>query len=113
MYISLCSLPEQHIVFKQAVHPASVFQPRQIGTDGAAYQDILLKVHCQPVVGKQLLQDGLKAKRFLADAGDLIPDFQHLVDVVLCEIGYIFRGSGVAGMNTFACRDFTISSVFR
>ena len=55
----------------------------------------MLKVHGQPADGKQFLQDDLKAERFLTDAGDLVRDLQHLVDVVLCEVSYIFGGGGV------------------
>ena len=37
----------------------------------------------------EFLQNGLKAERFLADAGDFLRNLQHLVDVVLCQVCYV------------------------
>lgn len=40
--------------------------------------EILFIIHGQLVVWKELLQDCFKAKRLLADANDLVRNFQHL-----------------------------------
>lgn len=56
----LCSLPQQQTVLKRGADPPGVFQPGEVRTHRAAYQNILLEIHVQSVVPEQFLQDALK-----------------------------------------------------
>lgn len=91
----LYPLPEQHIIFKQMIQSACVFQPCKIWAHRTSNQNILLKVHTQTVVVKKLFQDWLKAERLLTDIDNLFRNFQHFIDVVLSKAGNLLRGSGM------------------
>ena len=82
---------------KRGRQPPRVLQPRQMGPHRAAHQHILLKAHGQPIGGKQLLQDVLKAAGRGAEVHDPLRDLMHLSDIVLRQIGDVLRHLRVRG----------------